>query len=160
MKDVERIHASIHFCYLFYDCNLFEQFRFSQRIQEVLHAFFIYMISAAHVMLHSGYIRHACIIVRVFSRCFPHRGSLFLTDFVGWRRATLRSKDRARRPYNIIKAQVKAVDRLRGKGRATRRMVGKRKRRFSFFLIRDTRIYFLRYDERHPRSALSLRDVV
>lgn len=60
-----------------------------------------------------------------------------LPDFVGWRRATPRSNDRARRPYNIIKAQVKAVDRLRGKGRATRS--GRERDGFFFFFLYEIR---------------------
>lgn len=51
------------------------------------------------------------------------------------------SMARSRRPYNIIKAQVKAADRSCRKGRATGRPERERER---LFFLRGTRIYFLR----------------
>lgn len=117
---------------------------------------------AARVALHSGYVHHARIIVRVFSRCFPHRDSLFPTEAPPGGRATPRS----RRPYNIIKAQVKA-DRPCRKGRAMDGLAGRpigQKEKETFFL-RETRFYFLRYPhgEQHrdvrprpPRSRCSI----
>lgn len=91
-------------------------------------------------LCHSGYIRHARIIVRIFSRChFPHRAVRFRsrrarTGIVGKGRVrgTPRGTGRSRgRPYNIIKARVKA-DRPRAE-RDGRGATDGRKEKETFF---------------------------
>lgn len=80
-------------------------------------------------MLHN--FRRPCrVAFRVHTSRAHHRSrflpllsasQLALPDRLRWVEKGSRSRDRARRPYNIIKAQVKAADRSCRKGRATRR---------------------------------------